>query len=175
MRFGLQKGGRWLAGRLQGSKGVQKYDQYMEENPWASKALTVGDIAAATLGGAALLGGGSVGTGLARAGSGVKGLLTGAGKGAGAAAKGVGKGAVEAGKFAKTNKDLLTMAGKGAQQFLPNEASEAAMMNAETQRMRLEEEQRQAALEEERKRKIAELLMPYAADMTGFFGMNRNR
>jgi len=35
------------------------------------------------------------------------------------------------------------------------------MMNAETARMRFEEDRRQAKLEEERRRRIAELLMPY--------------
>lgn len=65
-----------------------------------------------------------------------------------------------AGTFAKENKDLLTMAGKGIQQTLPDPASDAALMNAETTRMRLDEERRQMQVEEERRRRIAELLMP---------------
>ena len=78
-------------------------------------------------------------------------------------------------KAARENKDLLTMAGKGIQAAMPNAASDAAMMNAETQRMLADQQIAQQQLEEERKRKIAELLMPYASEMTGFFGMNRNR
>lgn len=66
----------------------------------------------------------------------------------------------KAGTFAKENKDLLTMAGKGIQQTLPDPASDAALMNAETTRMRLDEERRQMQVEEERRRRIAELLMP---------------
>ena len=92
MRFGLQKAGRWVAGRVKGSKGVQGYDQFMKDNPLVSKALTVGDIAAATVGGAALLGGGSVGAGFSKAGSalksagsGIKGLLNPSSVGGGAA------------------------------------------------------------------------------------------
>jgi hypothetical protein len=41
----LKKIGRWTASRLQGSKGKAKYDDWMKRNPWASTALTVGDIA----------------------------------------------------------------------------------------------------------------------------------
>jgi hypothetical protein len=66
----------------------------------------------------------------------------------------------KAGTFAKENKDLLTMAGKGVQSVLPNPESDAALMNAETARMRLDEERRQMQLEDERRRRIAELLMP---------------
>jgi len=67
------------------------------------------------------------------------------------------------GRFAnvlRENKDLLTEAGKGIQNMLPDAASEAKMMDAETARMRFEEERRQVQLEEERRRRIAELLMP---------------
>jgi len=63
--------------------------------------------------------------------------------------------------FVSQNKDLIELGGKGIQSVLPNPASEAAMMNAETERMRFEEDRRQAKLEEERRRLIAELLMPY--------------
>ena len=38
----LQKVGRFLASRVQGTKGKQKYDKYMKENPWARTALGVG-------------------------------------------------------------------------------------------------------------------------------------
>ena len=66
----------------------------------------------------------------------------------------------KAGTFAKENKDLLTMAGKGIEKVLPNPASDAALMDAETARMRFDEERRQMQVEEERRRRIAELLMP---------------
>lgn len=37
----LSKIGRWTAGRLQGSQGVQKYDGFMARNPWARAGLDV--------------------------------------------------------------------------------------------------------------------------------------
>jgi hypothetical protein len=83
------------------------------------------------------------------------------------AAESVAKGAGEQGflskaaGFARENKDLIAMAGRGIQSMMPAPGEEASMMNAETNRMRLEEEQRQSQMEEERKRRIAELLMPY--------------
>ena len=67
----LRKIGRFAAARLQGSKGKRKYDDWMKRNPWASTALTVGDIALA-------------GYAAPKAMAGLKGLLTG-GKAAGAA------------------------------------------------------------------------------------------
>jgi hypothetical protein len=71
----------------------------------------------------------------------------------------------QAGKFAKDNKDLIAMAGRGAQSLLPDAASDAAYMNAETARMRLEDERGQTKMEEERRRRIAELLMPMFGQM----------
>ena len=63
------------------------------------------------------------------------------------------------------NKDLIGMGVKGLLQEMPDAGADAqakaAEMNAETNRMRLEEEQRQAKMEEERKQRIAQLLMPY--------------
>jgi hypothetical protein len=46
----LQKVGRFLASRVQGTKGKQKYDKYMKENPWARTALGAGDLALAFYG-----------------------------------------------------------------------------------------------------------------------------
>ena len=66
----------------------------------------------------------------------------------------------KAGKAATEYKDLIAMAGKGIQSVLPDAASDAAYMNAETARMRLEDERNQMKMEEERRRRIAELLMP---------------
>jgi hypothetical protein len=80
------------------------------------------------------------------------------------AAKDAAKGA---GKFAKENKDLIAMAGRGVQAFLPDAAGDAAYMNAETNRLRLEQEQSQEKTEQERRRRIAELLMPMFTQMSG--------
>lgn len=66
----FSKGGRWLAGRIQGSKGVKKYDSFMERNPLARTALDIG-------GGLALGGG----LGLLAKGVGSAGMI---GKGVGA-------------------------------------------------------------------------------------------
>ena len=74
-------------------------------------------------------------------------------------------GFAQASKFAKENKDLIAMAGKGVQALLPDAASDAAYMNAETNRMRLAQEQSQEKTEEERRRRIAELLMPMFTQM----------
>jgi hypothetical protein len=169
MRFGLQKLGRFAAGRLQGSKGVQKYDKFMDENAGVRGLLTAGDIAGATLGGAALLGGGLSGAGV-KAGlgkmgaavkspvSGTRELLTGK-----VGLKEAAKGTL---KFARENKDLIGGAVKGAQMFMPDAGDEASLMNAETARQRLAMEQdemnRQREEEEARRRRIAELLLPYA-------------
>jgi hypothetical protein len=71
----------------------------------------------------------------------------------------------QAGKFAKDNKDLIAMAGKGIQAFLPDAAAGAAMKNAETARMRLEDERDQMKMEQERRRRMAELLMPMFTQM----------
>lgn len=46
----LQKVGRFLAGRLQGSKGVGKYDTFMQKNPLVRTALGAGDLALAFYG-----------------------------------------------------------------------------------------------------------------------------
>lgn len=90
---------------------------------------------------------------------------------AGGAAKAGASMLSRAGTFAKENKDLLTLAGKGIMATMPDAASDAAMMNAETTRMRLEEERRQAQMEEERRRRLAELLMPMARQtFPGYFG-----
>ena len=65
------------------------------------------------------------------------------------------------GKAATEYKDLIAAGGKGLQTVFSNDdAGEAAYMNAETNRMRLEEEKNQVKTEEERRRRIAELLMP---------------
>ena len=71
----------------------------------------------------------------------------------------------QASKFAKENKDLIAMAGKGIQAFRPDAASDAAYMNAETARMRLDDEREQMKMEEERRRRMAELLMPMFTQM----------
>ena len=71
----------------------------------------------------------------------------------------------KASKFAKDNKDLIAMAGKSIQSVLPDAASNAAMKNAETARMRLDDERDQMKTEQERRRRMAELLMPMFTQM----------
>jgi len=60
---------------------------------------------------------------------------------------------------------LIAMAGKGIQSVLPDAASNAAMKNAETARMRLDDERDQMKTEQERRRRMAELLMPMFTQM----------
>jgi hypothetical protein len=66
----------------------------------------------------------------------------------------------------RENKDLIGAGVKGLQMALPDRANEAAMMNAETARQRLDiermEMERQRKDEEERRRRIRDLLLPYA-------------
>lgn len=79
-----------------------------------------------------------------------------------------------AGSFATQNKDLIAMAGRGIQGALPQPGQEAAMMNAETQRMLAEEQIAEAERERERRRRIAELLMPYAQGVYGSMNSRMN-
>jgi hypothetical protein len=78
----LRKVGRWASARLQGTKGVKKYDKYIKENPWVKTALGAGDLALA------FYGPGLLGKGLQKIG--------GAGKLAGT---GFGRAATSAGNF----------------------------------------------------------------------------
>lgn len=78
----LRKIGRWASARLQGSKGVKKYDTWMKKNPWARTALGAGDLALM------FYGPGLVGKGLSKLGT--SGRL---------ANTAVGRGAASAGKF----------------------------------------------------------------------------
>ena len=64
----------------------------------------------------------------------------------------------KASKFFKENKDLIAMA-------RPDAASDAKYMDAETNRMRLEDEREQMKMEQERRRRMAELLMPMFTQM----------
>lgn len=91
----LQKVGRWASARLQGTKGVQKYDKYIKENPWVKTALGAGDLALA------FYGPGLLGKGLQKIG--------GAGKLAGT---GFGRVATSAGNF------LAGAPATGAQRFV---------------------------------------------------------
>lgn len=67
----FSKIGRFAAARMQGGKGVQKYDGFMQRNPWASTALDVGGGLAlgAMTGGIGGMVGGKLGMGIAKAGS----------------------------------------------------------------------------------------------------------
>lgn len=46
----LKKVGRFLSARVQGTKGVRKYDDWMKRNKWASGLLGAGDLALAFYG-----------------------------------------------------------------------------------------------------------------------------
>jgi len=130
--------------------------------------LTAGDvIGAGALGYAGLsaLGGGSAAAGASKVGSGVANLL----KGKGAIAEGVGK----AGGFIKRNKEAIEMAGKGISALMPDRASEAAMMRAETERMQFEAEKRQLEQQRKDKEAIARLLMPMYGDYMKQLGYPR--
>lgn len=78
----LQKVGRFLASRVQGTKGKQKYDTFMQKNPLVRGVLGAGDLALA------FYGPGMIGKGLQKVG--------GMGKLAGT---GVGRAATSAGNF----------------------------------------------------------------------------
>lgn len=144
--YGIGKGTQALAG---GVKGL----------------LTAGGGAGRTA--AAGAGTGAMPTGaidaVTRSGAGFTGMTsTPLAAGGGGAGGGFLSGLGSVARTARENKDLIAMAGKGIGSMLPDAATEAALMNAETNRMRLEEEQRQVRQEEERRRMIAELLMPMA-------------
>lgn len=117
--------------------------------------------------------GGLKGAAIGAGAQGARALLTGGGP--------VASGFSEGGKFsgllkgARENKDLLALGGKGIMEALPNQANEAAMMNAETQRMLADEQMAEAERERERRRRIAELLMPYAQGVYGSMGSRMSR
>lgn len=97
----LRKVGRYFAGRVQGSKGVKKYDTWMEKNPGFRKALGVGDLALA------FYGPGLVGKGLQAAGKGL------------GAASGLGRAATTAGNFLAGAPAVMGGEGANAFQVLP--------------------------------------------------------
>lgn len=75
---------------------------------------------------------------------------------------------------ARKNKDLIGMGVKGLLEQMPNAASSAAMMTAEANKQRvdleqqqMEEENRRYQAELDRRRRVAELLMPYAQQTYG--------
>jgi hypothetical protein len=63
-------------------------------------------------------------------------------------------------KGVRENKDIIGGAVKGIQMAMPDPSKEAAMMNAETARMRYDLEQEETLEERRRKENIAKLLMP---------------
>jgi hypothetical protein len=76
------------------------------------------------------------------------------------------------GTFARENKDLIGAGAKGIQMAMPDPGSEAAMMNAETTRMRFDTEKSEMERQREREARIAELLMPYLSQQ-GYFSSSR--
>jgi hypothetical protein len=63
-------------------------------------------------------------------------------------------------KGVRENKDIIGGAVKGIQMAMPDPSNEAAMMNAETARMRYDLEQEETLEERRRRENIAKLLMP---------------
>lgn len=175
----LKKIGRWAAGRLQGTKGTQKYDSFMKRNPWAGTALDVAGAVGTGMAGKALLG--KVG--------GIKGLFGGGGGGAASTAASGASAAPSAaatltksanlanlfnpaasidggtlgkiGGFVQRNQGLLGGAAKAGAAVLGQQAQNA--QNAEymdLQRQRFALEQEQDRREQERRERVARLLMP---------------
>jgi len=70
-------------------------------------------------------------------------------------------------KGVRENKDIIGGAVKGIQMAMPDPSNEAAMMNAETARMRYNLEQKEAEQARLRQENIARLLMPQARQMFG--------
>jgi hypothetical protein len=68
-------------------------------------------------------------------------------------------------KGVRENKDIIGGAVKGIQMAMPDPSNEAAMMNAETARMRYNLEQKEAEQARLRQENIARLLMPQARQM----------
>lgn len=173
----LKKIGRWTAGRLQGSKGVQKYDSFMARNPLVGVGLDVAGAIGTGMAGKALLG--KVG--------GIKGLFGGGGSAASGAAGSVAnagnaatmaKGANLAnlfnpgasidpsvlsriGGFVSRNQGLIGGAAKAGAAVLGQQAqnAQAADMLA-LQRERFDLEKEQDRREQERRERVARLLMP---------------
>ncbi len=171
----LKKIGRWVAGRTQGSKGVQKYDDFMRRNPWAGIGLDVAGAVGTGMAGKALLG--KVG--------GIKGLFGGGGS---AAASGAGNAVNTAataaksanlanlfnpsasidpsmlsrvGGFIKNNQGLISGAAKTGAAIMGQQAERAQYADRiGLERERLELEKEQDRREQERRERVARLLMP---------------
>jgi len=94
-----------------------------------------------------------MGTGGGGGGSGVRGMLTGARN------------------FMRENKDLIEMAGKGVQRFLPNPELDIKQQEMDLAQAKFDEEKRLTQMEQERRQRIAQLLMPYLQQNYGqYFG-----
>lgn len=177
----LKKIGRWVAGRTQGSKGVEKYDDFMRRNPWAGIGLDVAGAVGGGLAGGALLG--KVG--------GIKGLL-GIGRGAQAASSlgaatanapglmGAAPNAVanlftpaastagRVGGFVAKNRGLIGGAAKTGAAILGQQAERAQnadQMAIQRERLALDRERfgverDEIERERERRERVARLLMP---------------
>ena len=87
-------------------------------------------------------------------------LLKGAGRGAGRAAN-------KLGGFVERNKDIIGGAVKGAQMMMPSASDDAALMNAETGRMRYNLEEKEIEERRKRNQNLMALLMPYLEN-TGY-------
>jgi len=73
--------------------------------------------------------------------------------------------------FMRENKDLIEMAGKGVQRFLPNPELDIKQQEMDLAQAKFDEEKRLTQMEEERRRRVAQFLMPYAQQNYGqYFG-----
>lgn len=161
----LQKIGRWGAARLQGTKGKQKYDDWMKRNPWASTALKAGDMALMAYGAPKLVGG-------------LKGLL-GVEKGAGVAAragafrtgaqqaasgftrKGIGEALRGAGEL--TGRGLGAAFNYAKANPLPTAMGLEALLSAQQAAQQNQMARDEFRMEQERQQQLAKLLMPLFA------------
>lgn len=71
----------------------------------------------------------------------------------------------------RKNKDLIEMAGKGVQRFLPDPALDIKQQEMDLAQAKFDEEKRLTQMEQERRQRIAQLLMPYLQQNYGqYFG-----
>jgi hypothetical protein len=71
----------------------------------------------------------------------------------------------------RKNKDLIEMAGKGVQRFLPDPALDIKQQEMDLAQAKFDEEKRLTQMEEQRRQRMAQLLMPYLQQNYGqYFG-----
>lgn len=188
----LKKIGRWAAGRIQGSKGVRKYDDFMQRNPWVGVGLDVAGAVGTGMAGKALLG--KVGglKGLFSGGGAASSAATGAGSAVPSAGATLAKGANLAnlfnpaasidggtlgkiGGFIQRNQGLLGGAAKAGAAIMGQQAQNAQQeeyQRLQEERFALEKEQDRR--EQERRERVARLLMPLFDQQARELNLPRN-